>query len=179
MDLCDILIHPGQNEPSFDYAVSANYFPPKRIVICQDKILRFNKVENQNANIHSSFQIASNNDQIKVTNNDLLIDEPSTIPKLYHHRSNKSAQVSKSAIDERKRIRKRIANFDQRKSQAWKYLTLMYGPQIKHEKLINLAEYAASYLKIYIDRDARRRKCVLIKWFDENWNKIGPLFHPF
>jgi hypothetical protein len=33
----------------------------------------------------------------------------------------------------------------------------------------------ASSLKIKLDRDARRRKVVILKWFDENWAEIEPV----
>jgi hypothetical protein len=33
----------------------------------------------------------------------------------------------------------------------------------------------AEHLNLRVDRDARRRKIVMLKWFEENWLKVEPL----
>lgn len=184
MNISDILITPSTTKPSFVYTPSSSYLPPKRIVIHHDRILRYNQDEKQYIDIHSIPQDEQRTDQGSTELDIYEIDQDQStnnetdsnqIPK-YQKRTYKTNRISKISIEERKRVKKRMANFDKKKSQAWKYLSLLYGTQIKQDKLISIAEYVASQLKIYIDRDARRRKCVLIKWFDENWNKIGPFF---
>lgn len=184
MNLNDILIPLEPNEPSFEYPPSNTYFPPKKIVICQDKILRYIKDDKQYSHEHPNSQIEQDNEKqdeelnlYQIQTNEKSEDD--NVPNKNHKnqkRSYKTNQISKISIEERKRVKKRMANFDRKDSQAWKFLSLIYGPQIKQDKLISIAEYVASCLKIYIDRDARRRKSVLIKWFDENWNRIAPFF---
>jgi hypothetical protein len=46
---------------------------------------------------------------------------------------------------------------------------------LKQEELVSIAELVAQRLRIKLDRDARRRKTVMIKWFDENWQFILPI----
>jgi hypothetical protein len=46
---------------------------------------------------------------------------------------------------------------------------------LKQEELVSIAELVAQRLRIKLDRDARRRKTVMIKWFDENWLFILPV----
>jgi hypothetical protein len=40
---------------------------------------------------------------------------------------------------------------------------------------VSIADLVAKKLDIRLDRDARRRKAVMIKWFNENWEVIEPL----
>jgi hypothetical protein len=40
---------------------------------------------------------------------------------------------------------------------------------------VSIRELVAQILRIKLDRDARRRKPVILKWFDENWFAIQPL----
>jgi hypothetical protein len=44
-----------------------------------------------------------------------------------------------------------------------------------HDELVSIGLLVADRLNITLDRDARRRKIVLLKWFDENWPLIEPL----
>jgi hypothetical protein len=51
----------------------------------------------------------------------------------------------------------------------------MYGPCLLQEELVSIAELVSQHLEIPLDRDARRRKAVMVKWFQENWEVIEPL----
>jgi hypothetical protein len=73
------------------------------------------------------------------------------------------------------RIRKRIEGFNWKRSPAWRYLSLAYGPTLSQDELISIAELISPRVSIKLDRDARRRKCVMIKWFEEHWALIQPL----
>jgi hypothetical protein len=74
-----------------------------------------------------------------------------------------------------KRIQKRIRGFNWRKSPAWRRLGVSYGPKLNHSELVSIADLVATKLTIKPDRDARRRKIVMIKWFEEHWAAIEPL----
>jgi hypothetical protein len=52
---------------------------------------------------------------------------------------------------------------------------MIFGPDLKQEELVSIAELIAKRLDIRLDRDARRRKIVMVKWFDENWTAVEPL----
>lgn len=77
--------------------------------------------------------------------------------------------------EERERVQKRVDGFKWKRSTAWKRLTASYGPHLKHEELLSIADLVAKKLDIRLDRDARRRKIVLVKWFEENWGAVEPL----
>jgi predicted oxidoreductase len=51
----------------------------------------------------------------------------------------------------------------------------MYGPKLSHDELVSIGALAANALQIKLDRDARRRKPVMIKWFEEHWIQIQPI----
>jgi hypothetical protein len=78
-------------------------------------------------------------------------------------------------ILERERIQRRIGDFDWKESGTWAYLSWMFGPKLNQAELISIGELVAVPLRITLDRDARRRKAVMIKWFEENWVQIQPL----
>jgi hypothetical protein len=51
----------------------------------------------------------------------------------------------------------------------------MYGPKVSQNELLSIADLIAEAIQIKPDRDARRRKIVMIKWFDDNWALIQPM----
>jgi hypothetical protein len=65
--------------------------------------------------------------------------------------------------------------FHWKQSLVWAHLNYLYGPKLSQDELISIGELVAQMLQIKLDRDARRRKPVMIKWFEENWCKIQPL----
>ena len=76
---------------------------------------------------------------------------------------------------EKQRVKERLGNFNWKESLAWNYLSSTYGDGLNQKKLLSIAQNCSSSLNISLDRDAKRRKSVLIKWFDDNWN----IFEPF
>jgi hypothetical protein len=76
---------------------------------------------------------------------------------------------------EMKRIQQRIDGFDWERSPAWLYLCWRFGPRLSQEELISIGTLVAATLQIKLDRDARRRKVVMVKWFEEHWAEIQPL----
>jgi hypothetical protein len=73
------------------------------------------------------------------------------------------------------RIQHRIDGFNWKNSHAWLCLCSQFGPRLNQEELVSIAELTASRLGIRLDRDARRRKVVMIKWFQEHWAALQPL----
>jgi hypothetical protein len=89
-----------------------------------------------------------------------------------------SAPPDAGQSEERERVQRRIEGFNWQKSFAWFHLCCMYGPKLKQDELLSIADILAKKLEIKLDRDARRRKAVMIKWFEENWIRIRHLL-PF
>jgi hypothetical protein len=68
-----------------------------------------------------------------------------------------------------------VDGFNWQRSTPWNQLIALYGPRLSQEELVSIARLIAKKLDIKLDRDARRRKPVMIKWFEENWESIEPL----
>jgi hypothetical protein len=75
---------------------------------------------------------------------------------------------------EKERISGRLGDFNAKDSSAWKEITRRFGKNLKQPELLSMANVVASNAGIKLDRDARRRKTVLLKWFEENWTVIQP-----
>jgi hypothetical protein len=93
------------------------------------------------------------------------------LPHLFH--SNGPPDPSPSG--ELDRIQRRLDGFDWQKSRAWLHLCCQFGPRLNQEELVSIAELVGNHLGIRPDRDARRRKIVMIKWFEEHWTAIQPV----
>ena len=87
-------------------------------------------------------------------------------------KNGKTSLVLESETDEMERVKRRIQGFNYKSSHAWKMLTAKYGPKLAHEELMSIAELLSAQVNINLDRDAKRRKAVLVKWFEENWDSI-------
>jgi hypothetical protein len=59
-------------------------------------------------------------------------------------------------------------------SHAWRKVTSRYGDGLNHAELLSVAEVVAYNLNVPLDREAKRRKSLLIKWFEDNMNEIEP-----
>ena len=84
---------------------------------------------------------------------------------------------SNDNIKEKDRIFQRMSGFDPKDNQAWREITARFGSNIKHPELLSIAEVLAKNANVKLDRDAKRRKTVLIKWFSENWVAISPFLN--
>ena len=76
---------------------------------------------------------------------------------------------------EKQRIAERLGDFDAKRCPVWRKITQRFGNAIKQPELLSIARVLADQLNLKLDRDAKRRKSVLIKWFAENWELVGDL----
>ena len=83
-------------------------------------------------------------------------------------------QISETANKEKRRIAQRLYGFNPKDNPAWYQITQKFGSNLKQPELLSIAEVCATSAHIKLDRDAKRRKSVLIKWFEENWPRISP-----
>lgn len=80
---------------------------------------------------------------------------------------------SRSANEiERKRVDARLNGFVYKNSAAWQVITEKYGDNLNQAELLSLAEVIAAQLNLKVDREAKRRKEVLVKWYDEHLPEI-------
>ena len=76
---------------------------------------------------------------------------------------------------DRIKVQTRLNGFDSENSIAYKYLREISEHDFKHFELLKLAKYLAKrHPCLKIDREAKRRKSVLIKWYDENFDVLKP-----
>ena len=77
-------------------------------------------------------------------------------------------QESNMKHKDRKKAQYRVDGFNPKESQVWKKIWTSFGKNLSKNELQSLAEVIASHFNLKLDREAKRRKEVLIKWFDEN-----------
>ena len=75
---------------------------------------------------------------------------------------------------EREQSQERVGDVDAYHSPCWTELTKRFGDHIHQEELKGIAELLSKTLNVKLDRAARRRKKVLVKWFFENWDELYP-----
>lgn len=80
-------------------------------------------------------------------------------------------------INDKKKVESRLDGFNPNESLAWIEICKKYGSSLSHNELISIAQVFASNFGIKVDRDAKRRKEVLIKWFDENSKLLIPFLN--
>lgn len=75
---------------------------------------------------------------------------------------------------EKSRVNDRLNGFVAKESFIWNELSRRFGSDLHHGELLSIAVVISDFSQIFLDRDAKRRKTVLIKWFQENWSSIAP-----
>ena len=80
---------------------------------------------------------------------------------------------------EKERIRHKLTGFDPNLSPAWIAIRTQFGPDVKQISLCEIAKYLAKKRQILLDRDSKRRKSILLKWFHDHWNVIEPCMSMF
>jgi hypothetical protein len=75
---------------------------------------------------------------------------------------------------EKQRIACRLEGFNAKDTAVWNALAQKFGSNIKQPELLSIATVLSKNANVRLDRDAKRRKSVLLKWFEENWNAVSP-----
>lgn len=89
-------------------------------------------------------------------------------------RSKKSRPLSNQNIYEKIRNEERLRGFNEKGSVAYQELCDLFGPKPSQQELLSLAQVVSEHLNILLDREATRRKKVLIKWYDEHYHLVSP-----
>jgi hypothetical protein len=110
--------------------------------------------------------LSKNSSFSMIQTNETTIDSTSN-PENLHPKPAISSEIQ--------RIQRRIEGFDWQESGIWAFLCWLFGPKLSQDELVSLGGLVARTLGIQLDRDARRRKSVMIKWFEEHWIEIQPL----
>ena len=87
-------------------------------------------------------------------------------------------EIQKSQTEaERRRVEIRLSGFDGKNSDAWAEICEAFGPNLSQNELLSIAQVISFHAKLRLDREAKRRKEVLIKWFQENLSVIRPFLN--
>lgn len=92
---------------------------------------------------------------------------------------NSSRSTSNWITPEKYRISKRVENWIPENSSVWKNLQALFGERVQFRILLDLAQLISEDQTIQLDRDAKRRKVVLVKWFEEHWDQISPIINNY
>ena len=76
-------------------------------------------------------------------------------------------------------VKIRLQDFVADNSRGVEMLTKKFGDVPNQHELFSLARVLSSKLDIFLDREASRRKAVLLKWYDENVDKIQPYLEKY
>ncbi|OHT15337.1 hypothetical protein TRFO_42584 [Tritrichomonas foetus] len=81
--------------------------------------------------------------------------------------------VKQTQSVEKDRVRQKLAGFDPKTSPACNYINSKFGQDVRQHCLCEMAKYIAKKRQIVLDRDSKRRKSVLLKWFHDKWEIIS------
>lgn len=59
-------------------------------------------------------------------------------------------------------------------SEAWKYISQRFGPEIRQQELLSIATVLSGCCNLQISRAEKRKKDCLIKWFHNHWDIVSP-----
>jgi hypothetical protein len=77
---------------------------------------------------------------------------------------------------ERRRLTDRLSRPCPHDQDVTMLISQKWGSNTTHQELLNIAKILEVQTHIHLDRDARRRKSVLKKWFAENWDAFHRYF---
>jgi hypothetical protein len=87
--------------------------------------------------------------------------------------SNATGGTRNTGNQERCRVAARLGSFHSKSSTAWAEIVKRFGDGLNQTELLSIAQVLGWMLDIRVDREAKRRKEVLVKWFDEHWSAIS------
>lgn len=82
-----------------------------------------------------------------------------------------------SHIIEQKRIQDRMNDFDIKESRAYKEFERRGWNKLPQTVLKSIAQVIEEQAKISLDRESKRRRTILIKWFDDHFDLISPFLN--
>ena len=106
-------------------------------------------------------------------------DDPNSSPLLSEFAKLKPVYIHKPQSDDKEKVKAILGDFDPNKSEAWLTLEECFGVNVKQPPLLEIAKIIGQHVHINVNRNARRRKSVLIKWYHDNWNALKPYIKHF
>jgi hypothetical protein len=78
-------------------------------------------------------------------------------------------------LQEREIIADRVRDFCCDDSRPWKFFVERGWHQLSMKEYVGIGQVLACEANLEIDREAKRKKPVLLKWMDDNWDTLSPL----
>ena len=100
-----------------------------------------------------------------------------SLPTTSKTHSNHRPKNKKS--DEIERINQQLNGFNWKNSKTWQKIQDTVGNEATLITLRIIAQDISIRNNIKIGRDEKRRKCVLVKWFHDNWDKLDQCLHSY
>ncbi|KAK8889745.1 hypothetical protein M9Y10_034499 [Tritrichomonas musculus] len=127
-------------------------------------INNFSRLENALAQIKKVTENSGNSNQEIISH----------LSRLLQRLEMKNEELIKQTESERNKLTDRMSNFDFANSPAWMMIKKKGWDNLNHKELLSIASVIANKCNITLDREAKRRKPILVKWFDENLSAILP-----
>ena len=83
-------------------------------------------------------------------------------------------RLSRKTLPEGVRSDILLGNFQPYQSRGWQFINTIVSHPVSCNGLVSIATVFSEVLQIPLSRDYMRRKALVIKWFDENIDKILP-----
>lgn len=73
--------------------------------------------------------------------------------------------------------KKKKDSFNYKDTEAYQMIIDKFGNNVRQQELIQIACCLSKKIGVKVERDSKRRKDLLFKWFQENIDKISPILH--
>jgi hypothetical protein len=80
---------------------------------------------------------------------------------------------------EKEWLKKEMEHFTATDSDAWRLLMNLHGPKLSKDEVLSLGIVISKELDIELVREYKRRKETMIKWFQNNLERIEPFLREF
>jgi hypothetical protein len=90
------------------------------------------------------------------------------------HLSGQAFGASEALQQEHREIMDRVRGFDMAKSPAFQAFKQRQITGRKFPEIVSICELLAEQANVPMDRESKRRKPLLFRWLDANWDRIEP-----
>lgn len=106
---------------------------------------------------------------------EIVSDIKQSLIRLMYRLQNLEADFDKQTTVERLKLLKRIQNrsYDVKSSAAFKKIQKLGWDKLNQKELRSIAQVISKKSGISLDREAKRRREILLTWFDENFDQIS------
>ncbi|OHS94985.1 hypothetical protein TRFO_38795 [Tritrichomonas foetus] len=125
-------------------------------------------INSVDARLTSAIKRLTELDRIQIDNKEIH----KSLQKLVNSLENQNDD--QQAKNERERIKMIIRDFNYKQSKAWHSFEQIKWDKMNHKELVCIAQVLEKELNVVLDRESKRRKEVLVNWFDRNWEVLQP-----